>query len=189
LAAEFTTRSLAGDVERATTRIHDLVMSVKRFTFMDRAATAEPTNIAQGLADTVAVLASKARAKSAAIRLDIAPNLPSVSASAGELNQVWANLIENALDAIPEAGTVWVSARPEGKELVVRVIDDGSGIPPDIQGRIFDPFFTTKPIGQGTGLGLDISLRIVRNFGGQIALESLPGRTEFRVALPIDSSQ
>jgi signal transduction histidine kinase len=186
IAAEFNARSLAVNIERATTRIHDLVSSVKRFTYMDRATVTEPIDIAQGLTDTVSVLAAKARAKSAAITLDIPAKLPAVAGYPAELNQVWSNLLENALDAVPTSGHVTVSAEHnEGPNVVVvHVVDNGSGIPNEIKARIFDPFFTTKPIGEGSGLGLGISDRIVRRHGGQIEFDSRPGRTEFRVRLP-----
>jgi signal transduction histidine kinase len=187
IAAEYTARSLAVDVERATTRIYDLVSSVKRFTYMDRATVAAPTDIAEGLADAVAVLAGKARAKSVAVTLDVPADLPVVRGYAAELSQVWSNLLENALDASGPSGRVSVSAAQERDEVVVRVIDDGPGIPPEIQSRIFDPFFTTKGIGEGTGLGLDIARRIVRLHDGHIAVESRPGHTEFRIALPTTS--
>jgi signal transduction histidine kinase len=98
---------------------------------------------------------------------------------------VWANLIDNALDAVSENGRVMVTARAEGGRVVVRVTDDGSGIPADVKSRIFDPFFTTKPVGKGTGLGLDIVRRLVDRNDGSIEVESEPGRTEFRVALPL----
>ena len=186
IAAEFNARSLAVNVERATTRIHDLVSSVKRFTYMDRATVAQPTDIAQSLTDTVAVLAAKARAKSAAVTLDIPGNLPLVPGYPAELNQVWSNLLENALDAVDPSGQVTVCAEhvPGPHVVVVSVIDDGPGIPDDIKQRIFDPFFTTKGVGEGSGLGLGISDRIVRRHNGHIDVESRPGRTEFRVTLP-----
>jgi signal transduction histidine kinase len=185
IAAEYVVRTLAAEVERATTRIHDLVSAVKRFTYMDRAAAPELTDISQSVTDTVAVLRSKAKSKSVSIELDVSDELPAVMANAGELNQVWANLIENAIDAVPAGGDVRVTARRQGDEVVVCVVDDGPGVPPEIQGRIFDPFFTTKPIGQGTGLGLDIARRVVQRFDGHIALDTRPGRTEFRVSLPV----
>jgi signal transduction histidine kinase len=184
IAAGYTTRSLAGDIERASSRIHQLVGAIKRFTYMDKATVSEPTSVVQGITDTVFVLSSKAKAKSATVKLDIADNLPMVRSFGGELNQVWSNLVENALDAIGTGGEVTVSARCENKRVVVRVVDNGPGIPPDVQTRIFDPFFTTKPVGEGTGLGLDISRRIVRTHDGNIELDSRPGRTEFRVLLP-----
>ena len=185
IGAVYSARTLASEVERATTRIHDLVSAVKRFTYMDRASTPEPTDIAQGINDTVMVLSTKAKAKSIAIRVDIAAGLPKIVANAGELNQVWSNLIENAIDALQEGGEIRVIARVTDREVVVCVVDNGPGVPFELQQRIFEPFFTTKPIGQGTGLGLDIALRTVRRFGGLIALDSKPGRTEFRVALPV----
>jgi signal transduction histidine kinase len=132
------------------------------------------------------VLAAKARAKSVSIKFAIAPDLPLIPGNAGELNQVWSNLIDNALDAVGEAGHIIVSAARDRTNVVVRVIDDGSGIPPDVEGRIFDPFFTTKPMGQGTGLGLDITRGVVRSHGGQISVQSRPGHTEFLVILPIE---
>jgi signal transduction histidine kinase len=186
VAAGVTTRLLAEDIERAAMRIHELVGAIKRFTYMDRATVREPANIAQGIADTIAVLASKAKAKSASVRIDIPSDLPMVGAYGGELNQVWSNLIENALDALPaQGGEIAVSARPEDSRVVVRIADNGSGIPPDVLPSIFDPFFTTKPMGQGTGLGLDISRRIVTSHEGTIEVDSQPGKTEFRVALPV----
>jgi signal transduction histidine kinase len=184
IAASHASRSLATDVERATTRIYELVSAVKRFTYMDRPTVAEPSSIAQALADTVAVLGAKAKSKSVTVTLDVPADLPLVRVFGGELNQVWSNLIENALDAVAEGGKVAVNARAEKENVVVRVIDDGCGIVGDDKHRIFDPFFTTKPVGQGTGLGLDIARRIVRRHDGQIEFDSEPGHTEFRVILP-----
>jgi signal transduction histidine kinase len=100
------------------------------------------------------------------------------------LNQVWVNLIDNALDAVPAAGHVEVKAEYREGAVVVSIRDDGPGIPPEFLGRIFDPFFTTKPVGQGTGLGLDIVRRLVRRHDGKIEVKSQPGRTEFQVILP-----
>jgi len=188
IAAGCTTRSLTSELERAATRIYDLVSAVKRFTYMDRATVTESVTVAPGLRDTVAVLAAKARTKSVTVTLDVPADLPPVRAYAGELNQLWFNLLENALDAVPESGHVLVGAAREGDRVVVRVVNDGLGIPPDIQGRIFDPFFTTKRVGEGTGLGLDIARRIVGRHDGQLEFNSRPGRTEFRVTLPVDRS-
>jgi len=120
--------------------------------------------------------------------VDVEPGLPPVRGFAGELNQIWANLIDNALDAVADSGRVEVSAKREHQRAVVRVIDNGTGIPAQIRERIFDPFFTTKPVGQGTGLGLDIVRRLVRHNDGEIAVDSRPGRTEFSVALPVADS-
>src|SRR5438046_3470698 len=128
------------------------------------------------------VLAVEAGSRCAAVDLDVPLELPLVRTYGGELNQVWSNLIEKALDAIGESGRVMVSARRDGATVVVRVADDGHGIPADIQTRIFDPFFTTKPVGS-TGLGLDIARRIVRRHDGQIEFDSRRGHTELTVIL------
>ncbi len=183
LSASVTTMALAGDVERAGARIHELVGAVKRFTYMDRMAGPEPMDVETGLRDTVRMLAAKARSKGATVTVNLDPGLPRVYASGGELNQVWMNLIDNALDAIKESGRIEVTGSRELDQVVIRVIDDGCGIPEDALPRIFDPFFTTKPPGEGTGLGLDIARRLVRMNQGDIAVQSRPGRTEFRVSL------
>jgi signal transduction histidine kinase len=112
------------------------------------------------------------------------PELPAVEGFGGELNQVWSNLISNAIDAVPEGGSVEVTARREADSVVVRVVDDGPGIPAEVRERIFEPFFTTKPTGDGTGLGLAIARSLIGQHEGEIAVDSRPGRTEFRVTLP-----
>jgi signal transduction histidine kinase len=183
-AAECSLRNLASEIQEAATSISGLVLAIKGFTHMDQATVAEPVNLVQGLDNTVRVLRSKAREKSATVVVEAEPDLPPVRGFVGELNQIWANLIDNALDAIPDAGRVEVRATREHRQVVVRIVDNGSGIPADIRERIFDPFFTTKPVGQGTGLGLDIVRRLVRHNDGEIAVDSRPGRTEFRVTLP-----
>jgi signal transduction histidine kinase len=116
------------------------------------------------------------------------PDLPAVHGVSTEINQVWMNLIDNAIDAAPDQGRVTVTAVREGTDVVIRVVDDGPGIPADVQGNIFDPFFTTKDVGEGTGLGLDIVRRIIDWHNGGIDVVSKPGRTEFRVRLPSVSS-
>lgn len=185
IAARYTSRTLTAEIEQAATRVYDLVAAVKGFTQMDRAQVPEPLSVAAGLRDTVAVVGGRARQKQIALDLELEPDLPAVRAAAAELNQVWAHLLDNALDAAPAAGHVAVSARREGNAVVVRVIDDGPGIPEEIKGRIFDPFFTTKPVGKGVGMGLETARRILRLMHGEIDVASRPGRTEFRVSLPI----
>jgi len=188
-AAACSVRSLASDIQDAATRIAGLVLAVKGFTHMDQATVAEPVDLLQSVGNTVTVLRSKARQKAASIAVDVQPNLPRVRGFAGELNQIWVNLIDNALDAIPKDGRVEVVAARDGDRVLVRIVDNGPGIPNDIRDRIFDPFFTTKPMGLGTGLGLDIVRRLVRHNDGEIGVESRPGRTEFRVLLPtVDNS-
>jgi signal transduction histidine kinase len=189
LAADCGTRKLAWEIQRAAMRVYDLVAAVKGFTQMDRAAAPERVDVSAGLADTIVVLTSKAKTKRATLTLQTEPGLPAVIGFAGEMNQIWSNLIDNALDAIGENGHVELTLRREGQNVVVRVRDDGPGIPANIVNRIFDPFFTTKPVGKGTGLGLDIVRRLVQRNNGQIDVQSEPGRTEFRVCFPIAEAQ
>lgn len=178
------TRHLTADIETATGRIHSLVAAIRGFTYMDQSNVPAPVAIGKGLLDTVAVLRSKAKEKSVVVTVEVEPGLPPVEGLGGELNQVWANLVDNAIDAAPHAGRVDVSAAHRDGTVVVRVVDDGPGVPEELIARIFDPFFTTKPQGQGTGLGLDIARRLVRQHDGVLEVESRPGRTEFRVVLP-----
>lgn len=185
VAAGCSARQLSQEIQQAAARISDLVSAVKGFTHMDQATAAEPVDIGEGLRQTVAVLRSKARSKALGVSLEIEADLPNVRGFPGELNQVWANLIDNALDAAPEAGQVEIRAARHADEVVVSVVDNGAGIPPEVLHRIFDPFFTTKPLGKGTGLGLDIAHRLVREHSGEIQVDSVPGRTQFRVSLPV----
>jgi len=178
-------RMLAGDIENAASRVHNLVAAVKGFTYMDQAETKSPVDVQRGLANTLAVLKSKARGRSVELRLDVDGPLPPVDGFGGELNQVWGNLIDNAIDAAPEGGHVQVTAARHGDFLAVRVTDDGPGIPEAIRDRLFEPFFTTKPVGEGSGLGLDIVQRLIHQHEGGIEVESEPGRTVFCVRLPI----
>jgi signal transduction histidine kinase len=180
-------RLLVGEIDASVSRIYELVGAVKSFTYMDRAATREPIDIRRSLTDTLAVLGAKTRAKSVVVELAIPADLPTVHASGAELNQIWANIIDNALDAVASAGRVEITASRQLERVVVCIADDGPGIAPEIQGRIFDPFFTTKPVGQGTGLGLDIVRRLLQRSDGEIEVESRPGRTEFRVSLREDT--
>ena len=184
VAADVTLDSLAQDVEQAADRVHRLVSAVAGFTRLDRGVGRAPIDVAQGLADTVTMLAMKAREKSVAVHLQVDDDLPPVMAG-DDLNHVWLQLLDNAIDAVREAGEVQVRATVELDELVIRVIDNGPGIAPDVVPRIFDPFFTTKPPGKGMGLGLDIVRRVLATNDGHIAVQAEPGRTEFRVSLPV----
>ena len=188
LAAGCGTRRLASDIERAATRVHELVAAVKGFTYMDQAMAPKPVDLARGIADTLTVLRSKAKAMSVQLGARIEPGLPPVIGLGGELNQIWANLIDNAIDAAAPGGEVEVSLARQGEALVVRVVDDGPGIPEDLRARVFEPFFTTKPVGEGTGLGLVIAHHLVLQHKGGIDIDSRPGRTEFRVTLPLPGS-
>jgi signal transduction histidine kinase len=184
-AAGCLVRGLASEIRDAATRITALVTAIKGYTHMDQSNVAEPIDLARSLDNTVAMLRSKARSRSAAVGIDVEPDLPRIHGFAGELNQVWMNLIDNALDALPDSGgRIDVRANGEDGGVAVRIIDNGAGIPDAIRDRIFDPFFTTKGVGEGTGLGLDIVRRLVLHNDGAISVESRPGRTEFRVLLP-----
>jgi signal transduction histidine kinase len=187
-AAEYSARALAIDVQNATHRIYNLVSAVKRFTLMDRATVAEPIDISQGIADAISVMSEKAREKAVTVRLELQPEMPLVTAFAAELNQVWANLLENALDAVSAGGDVLISLTHHANSVTVSFLDNGPGIPAAVVGQVFDPFFTTKPVGEGMGLGLHIASRIIRAHNGQINVESVPGRTEFRVLIPVHPS-
>ena len=171
---------LADEIERSVVRISELVRAMKEYTYMDRATYAE-TDVREGLEGTLTILGHKL--KGVTVEREYEENLPKVWANAGELNQVWTNLIDNAADAVQ--GQIRVSARRDGDRVVVEIVDDGPGIPREIQNRIFEPFFTTKEIGEGTGLGLDIVRRIIAAHAGEVAFDSRPGETRFAVRLPI----
>jgi signal transduction histidine kinase len=185
IAAGCQVRRLAAHIEKSASRISSLVGAVKGFTFMDNARTPGPVDIRGGITDTLAILGAKVRDKSVAVSVQLAADLPRAHGVGAELNQVWMNLIDNALDAVAAGGHVEVTASEAPGRVVVRIIDNGPGIPASIQGRVFDPFFTTKGVGKGTGLGLAIARRLVQQHEGEIEVESRPGHTEFRVSLPV----
>ncbi len=189
LAADCSVRSLATEIDQAGSRISDLVTAVRGFTRVDASSVPQAVDIGEGLAQTLAVLRGKARQKAIRVVVAVEDGLPPVRGVPAELNQVWVNLIDNALDAAPQGGNVTVSAARRDALVDVHVLDDGAGIPADIQERIFDPFFTTKDVGKGTGLGLDIVRRLVERHDGDIDVTSVPGRTQFTVSLPIANPQ
>lgn len=188
LADSLTVETLVQDIEQSAERIGGLVGAVKSYTYMDQAPVQE-VNVCDGIESTLTMLGHKIRRKGLHVRKEFDPAVPRISAFAGELNQVWTNLIDNAIDALPEGGTITLRATPEGDCVRVDVEDDGPGIPKELQDRVFDPFFTTKGVGEGTGLGLDIAYKIVvEHHGGDLSLESQPGRTVFTVRLPAGSN-
>jgi len=176
---------VVAEIASAADRISSLVASVKIYSNMDRSSEHKPTDVREGIDNTLEVLRHKLESKGIRIERDYREDLATVPANAGELNQVWTNLIDNAVDAMEKNGRLRIEAKNLDSGIVVRVVDDGSGIPDDLRRRIFDPFFTTKEVGEGTGLGLDIVRRIVRTHRGRIDLESRPGHTEMRVRLPV----
>ena len=151
---------------------------------MDRPDDVQLTNVHEGIESTLTLLGFKLREKSIEVIRKFAEDLPMVPAYVGELNQVWSNLVDNAIFAVPNGGTITIETVCDARNVTVCIIDNGPGIPKDIQTKIFDPFFTTKKVGEGTGIGLDIVLRIVNRHEGEIRLDSVPGRTQFSICLP-----
>ena len=147
----------------------------------------QDVDLAQSLENTLVMFNS--RLKNVTVELNFDPDLPPVSAYGSELNQVWTNLIDNAADAMKGKGELRIRTMREGEDVLVEFVDNGPGIPKEIQTKIFDPFFTTKPMGEGTGLGLDTVYRIVRKHHGNISVVSRPGNTCFRVRLPIQNKR
>ncbi|HUI53305.1 MAG TPA: ATP-binding protein [Terriglobales bacterium] len=174
---------IIGQIAHSTHRISTLVKAIKEYSYMDQSPVQE-VDIVRGLETTLSILEHKLR-KGITVTRDFAPDLPKITANGGELNQIWTNLIDNAADAMKNKGQLRLRAVREGEEVLVEIGDSGPGIPKDIQSRIFEPFFTTKGVGDGTGLGLDAVLRLVRKMRGSISFTSVPGDTRFQVRLPI----
>ncbi|MBS1839302.1 MAG: cyclic nucleotide-binding domain-containing protein [Acidobacteria bacterium] len=173
---------LIQEIENSTKRISDLVGAVKRYSYMDQMALQE-VDIREDIDNTLKIFGHRLKAGVTIVR-DYDPALPKVTAYGGELNQVWTNIIDNAIDAMKGKGELRIKTCKELDYARVEIEDTGSGIPKEIQSRIFDPFFTTKRIGEGTGLGLDAVGRIVRRHHGIIEVESEPGKTCFSIRLP-----
>jgi signal transduction histidine kinase len=183
LAATLELTGLAADVSRCAARISELVGAMKRYTYMDRAATGE-VDIREGIEDTLAVLSHRLGGLS--VTREYEESLPTVRANGSELNQVWTNLIDNAADAVDGRGRIGIRVFRDEGYVVVEVSDSGPGIPRHVRDRVFEPFFTTKGVGEGSGLGLDVVRRVVSGHGGEVSLRSEPGETTFRVQLPMD---
>jgi signal transduction histidine kinase len=175
--------ALLGELTDTTNRISHLVEAVKSYSQMDRAAL-QHIDIHDGLESTLVMLAPKLAAVE--VTREFGDDVPQLDAYAAELNQVWTNLIDNAIDAMGGQGRLRVATRVDDDCIIVEVIDSGHGMPSDVQERAFEPFFTTKDVGKGTGLGLDISRRIiVERHGGEITFDSVPGQTTAHVRLPV----
>jgi signal transduction histidine kinase len=173
------------DLDDASCRISNLVGAIKSHVHMDRTNEMQPTNVHKDLENTLTLLGYKLREKNITVKKKFCDNLPDVPAYVGELNQVWTNLIDNSIFAIEKNGEIAIETTCDNKNLTVRIIDNGTGIPKEIMSRIFDPFFTTKKVGQGTGIGLDLVNRIVKRHNGEIKVNSVPGRTEFAICIPL----
>jgi signal transduction histidine kinase len=173
------------DLEEASTRISNLVGAIKSHVHMDRTNELQPTNIHNDIENTLTLLGYKLREKNIAVKKVFCENLPDVPAYVGELNQVWTNIIDNAIYALEKNGELTIETSCDGTNVNVKIIDNGKGIPPEIVSRIFDPFFTTKKVGEGTGIGLDLVNRIIKHHKGEIKVGSEPGRTEFAICIPL----
>jgi signal transduction histidine kinase len=186
---------LAQDLQESTSRLQTLVTAVKEYSYMDQGSQVQEVDLHKSLDNTLLVLNHKSKQKAIHIIKEYSSSLPAIQAFGGELNQVWTNLLDNAIDAVPEKGgqitirTFQDFACATTPTVAVQIQDNGSGIPEEIRNRIFDPFFTTKEPGKGTGIGLEITNRIVvGQHKGSIEVESVPGNTQFTVYLPISLS-
>jgi signal transduction histidine kinase len=183
VAASLTAAALLAEVQESTRRVSDLIGVIRTYSQMDRASL-QLTDVAEGLDSTLVMLAHRLRDGVVVVR-DFDADLPRIEAFAGELNQVWTHLIGNAVDAMHGKGTLRISTRADGGGVVVEIGDTGPGMSEEVRAHAFEPFFSTKGVGEGAGLGLDISRRIVvERHGGTIEIEPRPGETVLSVRLP-----
>jgi signal transduction histidine kinase len=188
LASEISGDVLLREIQQASVRISELVGAVKSYSHMDRASRNE-ADVHEGLDNTLVMLDHKLKKGNVRVTREYEENLPRVCAHGSELNQVWTNLIDNAIDAVEGNGNIKIHTAYENDQVFVEISDDGPDIPEEIRDRIFEPFFTTKDVGKGTGLGLDVSYRIVvGRHGGDIRVASKPGDTRFQARLPMDAT-
>lgn len=183
-------RKLAGELVESTSRISELVSAMKSYSYMDKTHEKRKIDLREGIENTLIILNHKMKKKNITVKKEFDDNIPKISAYGVELNQVWTNLIDNSIDAVPDNGiiTIRTGLNNNNSDTVnVEIIDNGEGIPPEVQDKIFDPFFTTKAPGEGSGLGLEITYRIIVNqHKGSIGFESKPGFTKFSICLPVD---
>jgi len=186
LTASFTLNRLVEQIESGTSRIADLVHAVKQYSYMDQSPEQE-IDVHDGLENTLIMLHYRLKHGVDVVR-DYDRSIPRICARGSELNQVWTNLIDNAIDAMNGRGELVVRTSTDFSGVLVEIRDNGPGIPQEVRDHIFEPFFTTKPVGEGTGLGLDTVYRIVQKHRGHVQVESAPGRTSFQVHLPFAAS-
>ena len=187
ISASLEIAGLLNEIESSTSRISDLVRAIKEYTFMDQAPV-QNVDIVKSLETTLTIMNHKLK-RGVAVQREYQPVPLLVDSFGSELNQVWTNIIDNAIDAMRGDGTLRVRTYRDDGSVVVEIGDSGPGIPADVQPHIFEPFFTTKGVGEGTGLGLDTAQRIVRKHKGSIQVISQPGDTRFRVSLPMAESK
>jgi signal transduction histidine kinase len=174
---------LTREIEASTGRISELVRAIKEYTYMDQAPEQE-VDVHRGIESTLTMLKFRLK-RGVEVKREFDPNLPRIFARGSELNQVWTNLIDNAIDAMGGKGALTIRTFRELDFILVEIIDNGPGIPESVRPHLFEPFFTTKGVGEGTGIGLDTVYRIVRAHHGEVSFESQPGRTSFQVRLPL----
>jgi signal transduction histidine kinase len=184
IAASLEVATLLNEIESSTSRISELVLAIKEYTFMDQSPL-QNVDIVKSLENTLTILNHKLKRRGVGVQRDYEQIPLLVNSFGSELNQVWTNIIDNAIDAMGDKGELRVRTYREDTCVVVEIRDNGPGIPPEIKSHIFEPFFTTKGIGEGTGLGLDTVQRIVRKHRGNIQVTSSPGDTRFQVWLPL----
>jgi signal transduction histidine kinase len=184
IAASLEVASLLNEIESSTSRISELVLAIKEYTFMDQSPL-QNVDIVKSLENTLTILNHKLKRRGVGVRRDYEKIPLLVNSFGSELNQVWTNIIDNAIDAMGANGELRVRTYRDDTCVVVEIGDNGSGIPPEVKSHIFEPFFTTKGVGEGTGLGLDTVQRIVRKHRGNIQVTSKPGDTRFQVWLPL----
>jgi signal transduction histidine kinase len=187
LGADLAADALLREIEESSSRISSLVSAVKSYSHMDGGAARVPTDVHAGLESTLTMLAHRIRLCGVEVVRDFAPDLPRVSGHPGELNQVWTHLLDNAIDAVSrDGGRITIHTGVRDTHVLVEISDNGRGIAPELQARVWEPFFSTKPVGEGTGLGLDVVHTIVtQGHGGSIDFVSVPGDTRFSVLLPV----
>lgn len=189
ISASLNARELSSELAEATDRMTRLVKAIKSYAYMDRGEVVE-VDVHEGLDTTLTILGHKLKHTNIQVERDYDRALPRLTVQGAELNQVWTNILANAIDALGDSGRITITTRADGDCAEIDIADDGPGIPPEIRDRVFDPFFTTKEVGSGTGLGLDVARRILADrHHGSLTLESRPGRTVFRARLPIDAAR
>jgi signal transduction histidine kinase len=182
-------RKLVAELGESTGRIRNLVTAIKSYAYMDRGELVQ-VDVREGLETTLTILGHKLKHTNIRVNRDYDESLSRLTVHGAELNQVWTNLLDNAIDALGDSGQISIVTRADGDCAEIDIADDGPGIPQEIRDHVFDPFFTTKEVGRGTGLGLDTARRIiVERHRGSLTVESRPGRTMFRARLPVNAAE
>ncbi|MEM6766792.1 MAG: ATP-binding protein [Bacteroidota bacterium] len=181
-----TTEKMVREIQEASVRINGLITAMKDYSYMDQSHDRQTVDLHTDIYNTLTILKHKIKQNNIQVEKDFQVDLPAFTGLPGELNQVWTNIIDNALDAMEEGGKLTIITREQGSCIRIQFIDTGNGIPQDAMSHIFEPFFTTKTIGQGLGLGLDTVMKVLHQHEGDIKVSSRPGHTEFRILIPIN---